>query len=152
VIAVWLAREIAHANNDIMSQASSSVVGAVAVVVGHNWSFFASLLTGSIRGGKGAATAGGTWLILMPMVVIAIPLIMMALIVVTTRYMSLGVLMSTITAAVVVGALVIFGQLEPVYLLYYAVGVMVFYRHRDNIKRLLAGNERRVGEKVQLPQ
>lgn len=150
VIAVWLARQIASASDDIMSQASASVVSAVAVVVGHNWSFFASLLTGSIRGGKGAATAGGTWLILMPAVVIAIPLVIMALIVMTTRYMSLGVLSSTVAGMVVVGVLVGAGQLEPVYLLYYIVGAMVFYRHRDNIKRLLAGNERRVGEKVQI--
>lgn len=152
IIAVLLGRYIADANPDTMSQASASVVSAVAVVVGHNWSFFASLLTGSIRGGKGAATAGGTWLILMPAMVIVIPLLMMAFVVLTTRYMSLGVLMSTAVGLVIMAALVAFGQLEPVYLLYSLVGVMIFYRHRENIERLLAGNERRVGEKAQLPR
>lgn len=149
IIAVWLGREIAHMNNDIMSQASASVISALAVVIGHNWSVFATLITGSIRGGKGAATAGGTWLVMMPAVVIAVPMLVMVCVVLLTRYMSLGVLVSTVTAALVIGLLVGMNELEPVYLLYWAVGVLVFYRHRDNIKRLLAGNERRVGEKVQ---
>jgi glycerol-3-phosphate acyltransferase PlsY len=152
IIAVWLGRELAAANPELMSQASASVISAVAVVVGHNWSFFASLLTGKIRGGKGAATAGGTWLIMMPAVVIALPLAIMALIVITTRYMSLGVLMSVVTAGVIIGVMLLTQQLEPVYILYYLVGVVVFYRHRENIQRLLQGNERRVGEKVQTQQ
>jgi glycerol-3-phosphate acyltransferase PlsY len=44
---------------------SASVIGAIAVVVGHNWSLIAALVTGTLRGGKGAATAGGTWVIMM---------------------------------------------------------------------------------------
>jgi len=149
IFAVWLGKEIAAMNGDVMSQASAGVISALAVVVGHNWSFFATIITGSIRGGKGAATAGGTWIIMMPAVVIVIPMLVMLSVVALTRYMSLGVLVSTTTAALVIGLLVGMNELEPVYLLYWLVGVMVFYRHRDNIKRLLDGNERRVGEKVQ---
>ncbi len=146
ILAVWLARQLAPET----SQASASAISAVAVVTGHNWSFIASLISGSIRGGKGAATAGGTWLIIMPAFVLAIPLVIMALVVLTTRYMSLGVLITTITCGVILTALVATHQMDEAYLLYYLVGVMVFYRHRDNIKRLLAGNERRVGERAEI--
>lgn len=146
ILAVWLARQIAPGN----SQASASAISAVSVVTGHNWSFIASLISGSIRGGKGAATAGGTWLIIMPAFVMAIPLVIMALIIATTRYMSLGVLVSTFVGGLILLGLVLTHQMDPAYLLYALVGLMVFYRHRDNIKRLLAGNERRLGERAEV--
>jgi len=130
----------------LLSPTSASVISAVAVVVGHNWSLFASLLTGTIRGGKGAATAMGTWLILMPIQILFFPIIVLIVIIIKTRYMSLGVLLSVMTACLVLGIWVLLGQLETIYLAYYLVGAVIFYRFRDNIKRLLAGNERRIGD------
>ncbi len=61
VLAILLARQLAP---DF--QTTASVLAAVAAVAGHNWSLLATLLTGSIRGGKGAATAMGTFLFLAP--------------------------------------------------------------------------------------
>ena len=131
--------------------AIAGVIGAVAVVVGHNWSLFASIISGRIRGGKGVATAGGTWLIMMPAIVIAVPLIILAVIVITTRYMSLGVLTAVSVSAAVVLLMVLASILEPVYLLYaLIITAMIFLRLRENIKRLRDGNERRVGERVQI--
>jgi glycerol-3-phosphate acyltransferase PlsY len=130
----------------VLSSASASVISAVAVVVGHNWSLFATLLTGTIRGGKGAATAMGTWLILMPIQILFIPVVVLLVTIIKTRYMSLGVLLSVMTACVVLGVWVGLGKLDTIYLAYYLVGAVIFYRFRDNIKRLLAGNERRIGE------
>ncbi len=134
----------------MLSATSAGVISAVAVVVGHNWSLFASLLTGTIRGGKGAATAAGTWLILLPLQVLLIPLIVAVFAVAKTRYMSLGVLLGVLTAGVVVGILLLLNQLETIYLGYYLVGFVILVRFRDNIKRLLDGNERRIGETVQI--
>lgn len=150
VFAVWLARQLAPAE-PLSTQASASVIAALTVVVGHNWSFFASIITGSIRGGKGAATAGGTWLILMPAVAIIIPFFILAVLIITTRYMSLAVMVSATVGALIVALLVSQGDLEPVYLVYTLLAGMIVYRHRENIKRLLAGNERRLGERADAP-
>lgn len=150
ILAVWLARQIAP-SYPMSTQASASVIAALSVIIGHNWSFFASIITGSVKGGKGAATAGGTWIILMPVVVIAIPFFFLALIVLTTRYMSLGVMTASVAGSVVVIALVAAGQLEPVYLLYCLTPLMIIGRHHENIKRLWTGQESRVGERVNAP-
>jgi acyl phosphate:glycerol-3-phosphate acyltransferase len=149
VVAVLIARELAPPE-PLSTQASASVISAIAVVVGHNWSLLASLLTGSIRGGKGVATAGGTWIVLMPAFLIVVPVLVIALVVLTTRYMSLGVLTAALVGAVIVVAMVLMGSLEPVYLIYLLISAMIVLRHRANIKRLLAGNESRVGDRVQI--
>lgn len=150
ILAVWVARQIA-ANEPFSTQTSVSLIAAVAVVTGHNWSLIASLISGSIKGGKGAATTAGTWIILMPAMVVAIPLIFLAFIIVTTRYMSLAVMVSSAVGGIIILAMVLAGQLETVYLLWLLMPIMVIGRHHENIKRLLAGNERRLGERVYAP-
>ncbi len=144
VLAVMLAR---HLSAD--QPAAASVLAAVAVVAGHNWSLLATLLTGSIRGGKGAATASGTFLLLAPTLVVALALAVGAAIIILTRYVSLAVLTAVAVAGVAFVVLVILGMLDPVYTVYLLVGWMIFYRHRANIVRLLSGTERRFGERVQ---
>ena len=71
IFAVWLARDLVLPGQ--IGVATS--VSATCVVVGHNWSLFATLLTASIkegklrlivRGGKGAATAFGAMLMIQP--------------------------------------------------------------------------------------
>jgi glycerol-3-phosphate acyltransferase PlsY len=150
IVAVLIARQLAPAE-PLSTQASASVVAALAAVIGHNWSVIASLISGSIRGGKGAATAGGTWLILMPMLVIIVPIFVVVIIAVTTRYMSLAVMTAATIGAILVGVLVFTHDLEPIYLLYTLTAALIVYRHRENIQRLLAGNERRIGEKASNP-
>jgi glycerol-3-phosphate acyltransferase PlsY len=148
ILAVWIARQLAP-SEPLSTQASASLIGATAAVVGHNWSFFATLITGSLRGGKGAATAAGTWIILMPAIVVAIPIVFLALIIITTRYMSLAVMVSAAVGGVIVVGMVAANQLETVYLLWLLMPLMIIVRHHENIQRLLAGNERRLGERVQ---
>jgi glycerol-3-phosphate acyltransferase PlsY len=143
IVAILLARLLIPEN-----QAAANALGAVAVVAGHNWSFLASLITGSLRGGKGAATASGTFILLAPTFLVAITLALAAAIVLLTRYVSLGVLVSVAVGAIGVLILITFGMMEPVYSIYLLVAWMVFIRHRQNIYSLLAGKERRLGERA----
>jgi glycerol-3-phosphate acyltransferase PlsY len=133
---------VALAEPGIVSVASGSVICAVAAVVGHNWSLFASLLTGTLRGGKGAATAAGTWLLLVPAKILFLPVLVLLIAIIKTRYMSLGVLLSVATAAISLGFLILTNELEPSYVIYYLVGVVIVFRFRDN--------ERRIGERVKI--
>jgi acyl phosphate:glycerol-3-phosphate acyltransferase len=129
----------------------ASVISSIAVVVGHNWSFLATLITGKLRGGKGAATAAGTYIMMAPAQVIILTMAAWAAIVLLTRYVSLGVLV-----AVAIGTtwmLVLINQPNttiPHEYVYYALGVatMVYVRHWKNIQSLLAGRERRLGDRV----
>lgn len=129
-------------------QAAASVVAAVSVIAGHNWSFLASVITGSVRGGKGAATASGTLLLLAPTLLVALILGLAALVVIVTRYVSLAVITATSVAAIAILILVGLGKMDPVYTVYLLAAWMVVLRHRANIYRLISGTERRLGERV----
>ncbi|NDJ78320.1 MAG: glycerol-3-phosphate acyltransferase [Chloroflexi bacterium] len=129
-------------------EAVASMLGAVAVVAGHNWSVLATLITGKIRGGKGAATASGTLILLAPTLMVAVVLALATAIVLITRYVSLGGLTAMALSALAFAGLALFGSLEPIYSLYLLIALMVFVRHRTNIVNLLQGRERRLGERT----
>lgn len=144
VVALLVARELAAPDQ----QSAALIAAAIAVVVGHNWSIFATLMTGRIRGGKGAATASGTWLLLVPPLMIAVVLLIWAALVYITRYMSLAVLTAVGAISLGIVALVVLNARDPVYIGYVLVTVMIFFRHRTNIRAILAGTERRFGERA----
>jgi glycerol-3-phosphate acyltransferase PlsY len=79
-------------------------------VIGHNWSIIATVLTGRVRGGKGAATWWGAFLMMAPAPVIAVVALLFAGIVALTRYISLGVLASVAAGAASLAVLVALGQ------------------------------------------
>ena len=153
VLAVLLAR-------DLILPAQIGVatsVSATCVVVGHNWSLFATVLTASIkegklklivRGGKGAATAFGAMLMIQPFQILVAAAIAIA-IVIRTRYVSLGVLIGFGIANLWLILLVGAEYQKPILLLYaLTLTIMIPLRHRANVERLLAGTERRLGEPV----
>ncbi len=151
VFAVWLARDMILPEQ--IGVATS--VAATCVVVGHNWSLFATVLTASIkegklklivRGGKGAATAFGAMLMIQPFQILVAGCIGIAVIA-RTRYVSLGVLIGFAIANFWLILLVGAEFQKPILLLYaIALSVMLLLRHRGNVQRLLAGTERRLGE------
>jgi len=90
----------------------------------------------------------GTFILLAPTLLVALVFALGMLIVLLTRYVSLGVLTSVAVAGIALVVLVGLGWLEPVYTVYLLVIWMVFARHRSNIVNLLTGQERRLGERV----
>ena len=114
----------------------------VLAVLGHVFSVFVGF-----RGGKGVATAGGVVIALAPL---AFPLVVAvwALVVWLTGYVSLG---SIVAAALFPVADYVFHPARRSRLtLAFDVGIAAFiiWKHRANIRRLLAGTENRFGKRT----
>jgi glycerol-3-phosphate acyltransferase PlsY len=108
---------------------------AAAPVVGHMYSIF---LKG--RGGKGIATGAGVVLALVPLAFVIIFATWIVLILVT-RYVSVA----SLAAALLVPVLTIFmSEPLPYEIAGVLVAILVWWAHRGNIRRLLAGEENRV--------
>jgi glycerol-3-phosphate acyltransferase PlsY len=117
------------------------IIGAgLGSVIGHSKSIFLNF-----SGGKSVATSLGVLLVMNPLVAcgtLASFLVMLALF----RIVSLG---SIIGALVVNILMVVLGQPLPYILFSLMGGIYVIVRHQGNIKRLLAGTEPKIGQKVQ---
>jgi glycerol-3-phosphate acyltransferase PlsY len=118
--------------------------GGLAAVVGHVWPVFAGF-----RGGRGILTGAGVLLGLSPVAVLAV-LPLGALVLYAWRYMSL---MSISMAALVALSFAI-GAAAGLHPWAFAVaaalgGALTIALHHDNIARLRAGTERKVGQRVE---
>jgi glycerol-3-phosphate acyltransferase PlsY len=112
----------------------------VAAVVGSARSIFLGF-----HGGRGVATGVGTMLVIQPLAV-AIATPVFVLVILATRYVSLGSLIGSaaMVPAVALVFLVLNGTVPAAYLLYAVVGAaIVWIAHADNIERLLHGTERK---------
>lgn len=96
------------------------------------------------KGGKGVATSVGIFAVCSPFAIIA-GLTVFVLGVLITRIVSLSSLIATVT---VVSCVAVFYNnscpLWPAMLLSVVMGVMVFAKHKDNIVRLLKGEEKKL--------
>jgi glycerol-3-phosphate acyltransferase PlsY len=112
----------------------------VAAVTGHIRSVFIGF-----RGGRGVATAAGGFLVLVPAALLFVIPITGAVVAVT-RYVSLGSIVGAASAPLVVGGLWWTGRASLADVAYAAVvGLLIIVAHADNLARLRAGTERRVG-------
>ena len=121
--------------------ASAALVAAVglAAVLGHLFPVWAGF-----RGGKGVATTLGVILGAMP-IVGGLLLVIWLAVAAITRYSSLAALVATATMPLL--AWLVDGR--PAMLgLSSALLVLVVVRHRENIGRLLAGTEGKIGQKA----
>jgi glycerol-3-phosphate acyltransferase PlsY len=112
---------------------------AFAVVLGHVFPVFFRF-----RGGKGVATTVGAFLVLTPWPTIS-AVGLFVLVVAATRYVSAG----SVAAAVVLPLLSRFVLPAPDAAVFaqVAVAFLIVGKHVENLKRLAAGTERRLGQK-----
>jgi acyl-phosphate glycerol 3-phosphate acyltransferase len=119
-----------------------AAVAGFAAVVGHVWSIFIHF-----KGGRGVATSTGALLGMAPWaLVFLVP--MVVIIIWRGRYVSLGSVSAALVSPVVVAVLFVLG-VAPVAAIAYALaaGLLVTFAHADNIARLRAGTERRLGQR-----
>ena len=114
---------------------------ALAAIAGHNWPLFTGF-----KGGRGTSTGWGGLIILSPvsgLIATFIGLVTIAI----WRYVSLGSLLGAVSGATALIALSLI-QFEPLaYAWYGAFGaLMIVVRHRDNMGRLIRGQESKLGQ------
>ena len=96
------------------------------------------------RGGKGVATGLGAFLALAPKtIVICFVLFLVALAI--TRYISLGSILSA--AIFPIAAFWLYPELRalPISIMLSTASMLIIIKHHDNIRRLIAGTEHRLG-------
>ncbi len=122
----------------------AQVLAALAAVAGHIWPVFLKF-----RGGRGVATFFGGLIALYPPAAIfggEILIIGAGL----TRFASLGSIAGAVGTYTILVPLTIMNGFPIEYLFYALIGtVAIIIMHRDNIARLIAGKERKLGEKAE---
>jgi acyl phosphate:glycerol-3-phosphate acyltransferase len=96
------------------------------------------------KGGKGVATALGAFLALAPAAVVASLVVFLAVVAVT-RYVSLGSILAAVVFPFAAWWLIPSTRSASVMLLMAASSLLIIVRHKDNIRRLVAGKENRFG-------
>ena len=139
VIPVFVSRQL-------YSDPYMETLAAIAVLVGHIWPVFLKF-----RGGKGVATGMGSFCFISPicgLIVVSVGCLVLAV----SRYVSLA---SIIAASSSFISMWVFNNFHSeswiadslgTYIMYPLIGVpIIIFRHRENIARLLNGEERRLG-------
>ncbi len=143
MIAVWITTLIfkgSHADEIYLLK----LYTAAGAILGHNYPFYLKF-----KGGKGIAATAGLILAFHPYF-IPVGFVLFFGVFLTTHYVSLGSLLiyvGLMTEMVICGQTGLFGATQPVLNEMYAVTafltILAFYKHKENIRRLLHGNERK---------
>lgn len=111
----------------------------VSAILGHNFSLFLGF-----RGGKGVATSLGVLVLYTPKVAF-ITLIIWLVTVFFTKYSSMGAIVSfTLLPA----NIVLFDYDKTKLFITILIALFILIRHKDNIKRLIHGSEKKIGERT----
>lgn len=137
---VWLVRHWGEPYG--LAEGTQALVG-LAAFLGHLYPVFFRF-----RGGKGVATAAGVVLGLDPLLGAA-TLLTWVIITVFFRYVSLSSMIAACFAPVyyVLGDRMAWYAETPITLALFAMAALLVWRHRENINRLVAGKESRLGSK-----
>ena len=125
-----------------LSEGTQALAG-LAAFLGHLYPVFFAF-----KGGKGVATAVGVLLAFEPLLALA-TLVTFAIIVFFSRYVSLASMVAAVFAPAyyLIGDGVAWTASGAKTLALIAMGLLLIWRHRENIQRLLAGTESKLGQK-----
>ena len=135
LIAVLIARLIAYGVN--LDDTTCAYIAVVAVVLGHNYPVFLGF-----KGGKGVATSLGSMLGMNPLVAL-LCLGFFIIIVAITKYVSLGSILGIGLSPIIM--MINHNNKGVLVTLFLTISVVI--THKENIKRLLNGTERKLGQK-----
>lgn len=153
VFAVWLVRALFADRAGFPEENMGVLLGMYAslgVILGHNFPFYLKF-----KGGKGIAATAGLFFSLDPVLTVVAAATFVGTVLIT-RYVSLGsilVVLELMAGVVLYGVWgrwgLARGHLFELYGITAFLTVMAVWRHRENIKRLLAGTERKIGERAE---
>ncbi|MEY2600135.1 MAG: hypothetical protein RLZZ244_3063 [Verrucomicrobiota bacterium] len=146
--AVYLCRELAYRfvpppfPDEFLAYVET--FGGLTCILGHSFPVWLRF-----RGGKGVATSLGVIVSVMPPVASALVFAVWGLVFALSRYVSLASIAAAISLPLTLAALHSLHLLESRITLAFgcAAAFLVIRRHRDNIRRLLAGTENRFGNR-----
>lgn len=145
VFAVCLAR---YLYRDTAYADMLGMYAGIGATLGHNFPFYLKF-----KGGKGIAVLAGL-VVATRLCLVPIPLVCFLIAVLLTRYVSLGSLLAATTFFM---EMILYGECGglnmawnyrvEIYILVAVIMVLAWVRHKENIKRLIAGKESRFGSK-----
>ena len=137
-LAVWVAGRVAP------EHLGWEMAAACAAVVGHVFPVWLNF-----RGGKGVATALGVFLVISWQAVAAAGAVWV-LVVVFWRYSSLGSIVATCALPLMLYFLYAPGHAPRDYVTWPTLGIalLILFKHRANLERLMAGRETRLGSRA----
>lgn len=143
VAAILIVRYIYKGSEYLPLLAMYAGMGAT---LGHNFPFYLRF-----KGGKGIAVLAGLVISTNP-ILVPIPLAAFLIAAIFTRYVSLGSLLAStlfLLEVMLVGELGLFQMAASyryeMYILVLVLTALAWYRHKENIRRLLSGTENRFG-------
>jgi acyl phosphate:glycerol-3-phosphate acyltransferase len=130
-------------------------IAGLAALIGHIYPIFIGF-----KGGRGVLTGSGALLVISPLTFL-ISFIVLAITILTSRYVSLGSILGSLTAIICGIVFFVIGRVNPEFfakvtlaqLVFMVIGpAIIIIVHYDNIGRLLSGTERKLGQKVVLDE
>lgn len=118
---------------------TGSYLAGLCVIIGHVYPIFYGF-----KGGKGVVTAIITILFIQPLIALMV-IVIFALVVLVTRYISLGSIIGAAFYPMLVYAFVPGAGFKVVYA--FVIAVFIIWLHRANIMRLKEGTESKIGTK-----